>query len=283
VSEAPAPLGAGAPASPSLDRARRIEEASLRAWPALTESDFDGWRLRFANGYTRRSNSVTPLGPSRLHLDDKIAACERIYAERGLPTIFRLTPFAPGELDLRLASRGYVRTEQVEVRARPLDPAGSPLYRAPRRPRARTWRVAALGLDRWLDVFTTLSGAAESTRAAHRQVLAAVTGTRRLLALMADVDPAHGPRPREKPPAAVSCGMSVLQEGLLGLFDLVTDRAHRGRGFGGELLRRALAWGMRSGGEEAYLQVVDTNWNAARLYERAGFELVYRYHYRERR
>lgn len=283
MSEAPAPPGAGAAASPALDRARRIEEASLRAWPALTESDFDGWRLRFASGYTRRSNSVTPLGPSRLDLDDKIAACERIYAERGLPTIFRLTPFAPDELDVRLAARGYVRTEQVEVRARPLGPAGPPLFRAPRGPRARAVSVAALGLDRWLDVFTALSGAAESTRAAHRQVLAAVTGTRRLLALMADVDPARSRSPGRRQRAAVSCGMSVLQGGLLGLFDLVTDRAHRGRGYGGELLRRALAWGRRSGGEEAYLQVVDTNWNAARLYQRAGFELVYRYHYRERR
>ena len=282
MNHAPAPDGAGASASWSHDRARRIEEASLRAWPALTDSDFNGWRLRFANGYTRRSNSVTPLGPSRLDLDDKIAACERIYAERGLPTIFRLTPFAPGELDDRLAVRGYVRTEQVEVRARRLDRAGPPLYRASRSPRARALRVLSLGLDRWLDVFTALSGASESTRPAHRQVLAAVQGERRLLALMADVDlspaaPAAGSR------VPVSCGMSVLQDGLLGLFDLVTERAHRGRGFGGELLRRALEWGVRSGGEEAYLQVVDTNRNAARLYERAGFELVYRYHYRERR
>ena len=281
MSHAPAPPGAGASASSSLERARRIEEASLRAWPALTESDFDGWRLRFANGYTRRSNSVTPLGPSRLDLDQKIAACERIYAERGLPAIFRLTPFAPEELDLRLGSRGYLRTEQVEVLARPLGAAGPPLYRASRSPRGRALHVASLGLDRWLDVFTALSGAAESTRPDHRRVLAAVPGKRRLLALMADVEPSRAPPEGRR--VAVSCGMSVLQEGLLGLFDLVTDRAHRGRGFGGELLRRALAWGVRSGGEEAYLQVVDTNRTAARLYERAGFELVYRYHYRERR
>ena len=37
------------------------------------------------------------------------------------------------------------------------------------------------------------------------------------------------------------------------------------------------------GAEEAYLQVVETNLGAIRLYERAGFETVYRYHYRERR
>jgi len=221
--------------------------------------------LRFAEGYTRRANSITPLGPSRLGLDDKITTCERLYAARGLPPIFRLTPFAPAELDARLAARGYGLGDRVEVRACPLtDIPATP----PRSPAAGVVRVAAVGLERWLDVFTALSGAAEATRAAHRRVLSAVPGVRRLLVLEAD----------ERP---VACGMSVLDDGLLGLFDLVTAADSRGRGFGGELLRRALRWGQRAGAREAYLQVLDRNAVALRLYERAGFTTVYQYHYRE--
>lgn len=250
----------------SRERARRIEEASLRAWPAFTDSDFDGWRLRFADGYTRRANSITPLDPSRLELADKIDTCERLYAARGLPAIFRLTRFAPAELDGRLAERGYAVGDQVEVRARPLvDIPATP----PRPAEAKLVRVEAVGLDRWLDVFTALSGAAETTRAAHRRVLASVPGVRRLLVLQAD----------ERP---VACGMSVFDEGLLGLFDLVTAANSRGRGFGGEILRRALRWGQRAGAREAYLQVLNGNAVARRLYERAGFTTVYSYHYRER-
>ena len=120
--------------SAASDRALRIEQASLRAWPALEDSDFDGWRLRFANGYTRRANSVTPLGPSRLALTDKVVTCERLYSERGLPTIFRLTPFAPPELDGLLAQRGYRLGDEVEVRSRLLAPT------IPRRPRRATHR-----------------------------------------------------------------------------------------------------------------------------------------------
>src|SRR3569623_631317 len=250
----------------SSARARRIEEASLRAWPAFTDSDFDGWRLRFADGYTRRANSITPFGPSRRELDDKIATCERLYAARGLPPIFRLTPYAPPDIDGRLAARGYGLGERGEVRARPLtDIPPAP----PRPPLAKLVRVAAVGLERWLDVFTALSGAAEATQAAHSRVLASVPGVRRLLVLEADERPA-------------ACGMSVFDGGLLGLFDLVTAADSRGRGFGGEILRRAQRWGQRAGDSEADLQVLDRNAVAVRLNERASFTTVYRYHYRER-
>ena len=107
------------------------------------------------------------------------------------------------------------------------------------------------------------------SRAAHRDVLNRVPGVRRLVALWSEGRP-------------VSCGMGVLAEGLLGLFDLVTATQHRGHGFGSELLRRILLWGARRGAAEAYLQVLDRNAVARRIYERAGFRVVYHYHYRER-
>jgi N-acetylglutamate synthase len=244
------------------DRARRIEEASLRAWPSHADSDFDGWRLRFADGYTRRANSITPLSPSRLALEDKIATCERLYAARGLPAIFRLTPFAPPDLDDLLSRRGYRRGDTVEVRARSLGAGiGLPLARA-------SGVVRSHAIDTWLDIFGVLSGSPAANRSAHRAVLKAVPGIRRLLALWAG---GH----------AVACGMSVFSDGLLGLFDLVTAADQRNRGYGSEMLRRALRWGTRAGAAEAYLQVLGRNGGARRIYDRAGFEIVYEYHYRE--
>ncbi len=61
---------------------RTIEELTLNAWPALQTVLYDGWLLRFADGYTRRANSVNPIYPSAVPLADKIAACERAYAAR---------------------------------------------------------------------------------------------------------------------------------------------------------------------------------------------------------
>lgn len=60
---------------------KNLEEYSLNAWPALQSFVYDGWLLRFAAGYTKRSNSINPIykGESKKVLD-KIKYCESIYS-----------------------------------------------------------------------------------------------------------------------------------------------------------------------------------------------------------
>src|SRR5690348_18493594 len=88
---------------------RRIEEAALNSWPALQQVLFDGWISRFANGYTKRANSVTPVYPSYLPAREKIAFCEQRYRELHLPTIFRLPSSSDDTqvLDDLLGQRDY--------------------------------------------------------------------------------------------------------------------------------------------------------------------------------
>ena len=95
---------------------KRLEEVSLNAWPALQQMLLDGWLLRFAKGYTRRANSINPLYGSSMDIDEKIDRCETIYVQKGLPVVFRLTPFAtPSDLDHNLERRHYERVALTHV------------------------------------------------------------------------------------------------------------------------------------------------------------------------
>jgi ribosomal protein S18 acetylase RimI-like enzyme len=78
----------------------------------------------------------------------------------------------------------------------------------------------------------------------------------------------------------VACGMGVVQEGFVGLFDIVTAAGFRKRGFGRQIVLDLLAWGKRRGAHTAYLQAMLDNGPALRLYSKAGFREVYRYWYR---
>jgi len=62
---------------------RLIEEFSMKAWSSRHTQLEDGWVLRYADGYTRRANSVCPLYPSKNDPQENIKACERIYREQG--------------------------------------------------------------------------------------------------------------------------------------------------------------------------------------------------------
>ena len=100
---------------------RHLEEASLEGLPALRSDHYDGWLLRFADGYSRRANSVAPLAPSTIDLDEKIRYCESVNARAGLPCIFKLTEAStPDGLDEALSSRDLAATHRPAAGRRPL-------------------------------------------------------------------------------------------------------------------------------------------------------------------
>ncbi|MBD3235976.1 MAG: GNAT family N-acetyltransferase [Candidatus Eisenbacteria bacterium] len=239
---------------------RRIEEAALRAWPAAVQILLDGWVVRISEGYTGRANSVTPLYAAQMPPDSKIEPCERLYAEHGLPCRFRMTTAVPDpHLDALLARRGYARVAPTAVLTREVTERDA----VPNDP----GEIRERSLVDWLDLFSRLKQAPPLDHARHGRILAAVPGAMRLVV-------------RSGAGRDVACGMAVLGEALLGLFDLVTDPAHRRRGHARALAADLLAWGARRGARLAYLQVMRDNAPALRLYEKLGFREAYGYWYR---
>lgn len=240
---------------------RRIEEAALNSWPALQQHLFDGWILRFAQGYTKRANSVTPLHPSSLPAETKIAWCEQLYQEHQLPAIFRLLSFSEEsqQLDQLLAQRGYRDLERTLVWLAKL--FSDPL---PANPAFKT-----LPLADWFPLFVQWSDHFDSRQNVHRQLLERILSPR-IYAVLYQQD------------AVVACGLGVLEHDVFGLFDIVTDPAQRRKGYGTQLVTHMLDWGKQHGASYAYLQVVDTNRAAQQMYAQLGFQESYYYWYRRK-
>lgn len=239
---------------------RFIEELSLSALPALETIYLDGWVLRFADNYTRRANSINPLYPGTRTLDENLREAEALYRGRGQRVVFKMTPASlPEGLDEALAERGYAHEAPTSVQT--LDLAAGP--QAAPGPTALAERLT----DDWLAAVQDLGAIPEQHRDTQRAMLARLGPAACFAALSVDGQP-------------VSVGLGVLQSGCVGLFDIVTQPAQRRRGHARQLIGDVLAWAAARGARTAYLQVMQNNAAALRLYERMGFREHYQYWYR---
>lgn len=237
---------------------RTIEELSLNALPALQTMHLDGWVLRFANGYTKRANSINPIYDSTDNVEEKIRCCEEIYRRKQLPVVFKMTKAAqPENLDAILADKGYELNSPTSVQIAELgniDPS----------PNAESTKMLT---EEWFAHFCRMNNIAERNKSTLLQILTSIELPKCFVTV----------RDNRK---AIACGMSVLQGQYIGLFDIVTDASFRNKGFGKQTVRRLLAWGKQNGARRAYLQVMENNAPALQLYSKIGFTPVYQYWYR---
>lgn len=238
----------------------KLEELSIRAWPALETIVDDGWIMRFAAGYTKRANSVYPLYPIEEELERKVQACESSYVSKKLPTIFKLTPSSqPAVLDLYLEKKGYRADGRTSVQVLSLTDIAAPTLQT-----ARMYEECS---DEWLEAFCRLSDKSNSERRTMSQTLRQIILRTCYIALYHENE-------------VVACGLGVLDSEYMGLYDIVTDSRFRKQGFGEQLVLHLLQWGKENGAKNSYLQVVADNQPALRLYAKLGYQEVYPYWYR---
>lgn len=251
-----------------------LEELTLNAWPSLQTVHYDGWALRFAEGFTRRANSVNVLHESKLDLAEKVAYCEAMYAARGLRTVFKivgaenegeaaLRPYS--DLDAFLEGRGYAWEAPTSVQVATLE-----AFAVDNQGKARlapTVKFDTELTEAWLEVFCRLN----AERAEYRQVLTQV---------LQSIVPARCFMTLEQDGAAVAVGMGVVERGYLGLMAIATDERVRRQGYGTALMLALMDWGKAQGAHHAYLQVMANNTPALNLYDKLGFREFYQYWYR---
>jgi ribosomal protein S18 acetylase RimI-like enzyme len=221
---------------------------------------YDGWVLRFADGYTKRANSISPIHDSTLDLKEKIQTCENLYFANHLPTIFKITPFVrPAHLDEMLEDMGYALIEPTSVQILNLDHVREP-------------RLASAIIDHdltpeWLEDFCRLSNVNAKYKNVMERMLSNIRTKKGFISFCHEDQ-------------VVSCGLGVIERGYIGLYDIVTDRNCRNRGFGEQMILNLLKWGKENGAKYGYLAVVANNEPALRLYSKIGYTEIYRYWYR---
>lgn len=241
---------------------RKIEELSMSAWPSLHTKLYDGWVLRFSDGYTRRANSVNPIYESTISLDEKIDFCEKEYGLRNLPTVFKLTAESkPDGIDVRLAERGYVRDNETSLRILDLSQYV--------RHESQDIIIEEKFSDDWLEAFFCCSNISdEQVQLTARRILDNILGP--VIYISKQVEG-----------KIVGCGYGSIERDYIGIFDIVVDKDFRGNGYGREIMNGILGVALKRNVKTAYLQVSGGNIPAEKLYDKIGFKEVYRYWYRK--
>ncbi|MFD5460052.1 GNAT family N-acetyltransferase [Streptomyces olivaceus] len=236
-----------------------LTRTTARAWRPVEIEWLGEWELRAAAGFTRRANSVLPLGDPGLPLDEALAAVRRWYGERGLPAYVQTATGAEGTqeaLCAELERRGWVREVTAEVWTGALAPV------------ADLAEGAGVELSRAADE----AWLARYQRKGVSEVALRVLGS--------------GPSvwfatvPGAEAPAAI--GRCVVDGRWASFAAVEVDPAYRRRGLATTVLAALARRALEEGASAAWLQVETDNAGARALYAGMGFAAHHAYHhYRE--
>lgn len=239
---------------------RNIEEMLLTSWPSFEEVFMDGWIVRFASGYTRRSNSVQAIYPSYCDTAEKVRRCEELYAAAGLSAAFKITPLAQSaQLDPTLESKGYRECHRTSVQVLDVLPKTVSGHGGA--------DIVLATIDRWLDEFSTVSAKSEDKMKQHSAIVRSIPMPSCMMIAYQDGKP-------------VACARGVLSGKYVGLYDVCTSQSARRNGFASHVIRAILSWASEHCAEHAYLCVEEENSPAIGLYGKLGFKNLYTYWYR---
>ncbi|MFI8340287.1 GNAT family N-acetyltransferase [Streptomyces sp. NPDC085639] len=247
----PAPARRRGPAA-SFEELSRV---AARAWQPLESEQLGGWTLRAAAGFTRRANSVLPLGDPGIPLDDALARVTAWYAERSLPAYVQVATGAAGTQEMlaaELERRGWVSEVSAEVRIGALAPVGDVDA-----PAAEAVRLTRVPDEDWLGRY----GKVSDPDLARRML---VEGPSVWFAAL---------------PGGRAVGRCVVDGRWAGFAAVTVDPAHRREGLATAVMAALARRALEEGASAAWLQVETDNPGALALYDGLGFATHHTYHH----
>lgn len=255
------------PSAPARRRGPAASYAELarvaaRSWRPVTSERLGDWELRAASGYTRRANSVLPLGDPGRPVDEALSAARDWYAARGLPAYVQTATGAEGTEEVlcaELERLGWRREVSAEVWTGALAPVADREERVP-------VALARRADEAWLSRYQ---------RKGLGEVALKVLGSGPSVWFATVPGAAAG-----APPAAI--GRCVVDGRWAGFAAVEVDPDMRRRGLARDVLAVLARQALAEGASAAWLQVETENTGARALYAGLGFAAHHAYHhYRE--
>ena len=236
-----------------------LARIAARGWQPVESARLGDWELRAASGFTRRANSVLPLGDPGVPLDDALGFIRQWYGERDLPAYLQTATGAEGTQELlcaELEERGWIREVTAELWIGALAPVAD-------RPPASVV-LSRTADEAWLGRYQRkgLSEVALRVLASGPSVwFASVPGEGGL-------------------PAAI--GRCVVDGRWAGFAAVEVAPERRRRGLASAVMAALAGRALQEGASAGWLQVEADNAGARGLYSGMGFAVHHAYHhYRE--
>ena len=243
------------------EQIQKFEEMCLNGHVALNTLLYDGWLLKFSEGYTGRANSVSVLYPSSKPLEKKVSYCEEVYKKQQLPCQFKLTEL-DSELNDYLAKRGYQPVTPTHLMVCDLED-----WSTPSNADSSIKYIFSSKPDEWLPVYFKIHEINDlRDQDIFRRMVAKVLVDTIYCTLMLDGKPA-------------ACASAAIENGYMLLQNVVVSSELRGHGLGKKVCSATIEKAKEAGAHHSYLQVVQTNDIAVNLYKKLGFEKLYSYWY----
>ncbi len=285
IAESTLVAGKVVPAAPTRRRGpaasyEELARVAARAWRPVESEWLGAWELRAAAGFTRRANSVLPLGDPGMPLDDALTAVRRWYGERGLPAYVQTATGAEGTQELlcaELERRGWMREVTAEVWTGPLAPVAD-------RAEGAGVVLSREADEAWLSRYQRKGVSEVALRVLHGgSPRAGVPPRADEAGSGAEAEPGAGPSvwfatvPGTEAPAAI--GRCVVDGRWASFAAVEVDPGQRRRGLATAVMAALARRALDEGASAACLQVETDNAGARALYAGMGFSAHHAYHH----
>ena len=247
----------------------------------MVEEYLGEWRLRWADGFTGRANSVLAVGdPGRPASEALRAVCDFAH-DRGIPPMVQVVRDSPNEHAIAasgwLPATSHGAGHEVVVLTAPLAPRRS--FRRERCASGPSGRIFPRESDASGPPHASFvpKVADEPTPGWWELVLGSDAGTEAARAVLTGGKVGYGVA--EDGEVTTAAVRGALVDGWLHVGRLAVRSEHRRRGLASALMAALGAWGVEQGADRAVLQVAEGNTGALALYAGLGYAPHHRYRY----